>query len=321
VLRAAPTTAPDGTLDARRTPVKRFLLPLAAIAVAGSLAVAAAGAVSAAPPFPHTIVLPGADSAEGIATAGGPTFYAGELSSGDIFRGDLRTGEVTRWIDAPAGRMATGIRVDAAHGLLFVAGAATGHGYVYDLATGAPIADYTFAAGHFVNDVAVTDDAAWFTDSNAPSLYRVEITGFGTVGAASTLTLSGPAATVTPGFNLNGIAATPEGTLLVAHTANATVYAVDPATGASSPIDGIETPNVDGILYEAGRLFAVRNQDNVIVEYRLSGDRSSATLIGTIHDDAFDVPTTVARWGNRLAAVNAQFGRPPSPFEVVEVTR
>jgi hypothetical protein len=221
--------------------------------------------------------------------------------------------------------MATGIRVDEAHGLLFVAGAATGHGYVYDLETGAPIADYTFAAGQFINDVAVTDDAAWFTDSNAGVLSRVAITGAGSVGASSTLRLSGPAATVTPGFNLNGIAVAPNGTLLVSHTANGTVYTVDPDTAASADIAGVDTPNVDGILFEAGRLFAVRNVDNLIVELRLSGELSSATVVQTITDDAFEVPTTVARWGNRLAAVNAKFdtGFPPTAdtFEVVQVTR
>jgi sugar lactone lactonase YvrE len=305
--------------------VKRFLATLSAAALAGTLALAAAGVALAAPKFPHTITLPGATSAEGIATGAGSTFYAGELFSGDIFRGDLRTGEVTRWIDAPNGRMATGIRVDEEHGLLFVAGAATGHGYVYDLATGAPVADFTFAAGQFINDVAVTGDAAWFTDSNAGVLFRVAITGAGSVGASSTLRLSGPAATVTPGFNLNGIAVAPNGTLLVAHTANGTVYTVDPATGASADIAGIDTPNVDGILFEAGRLFAVRNVDNLIVELRLSGDLTAATVVQTITDDAFEVPTTVARWGNRLAAVNAKFdtGFPPTAdtFEVVEVTR
>ena len=305
--------------------MKRLLTTISSAAFVGALTLSLAGGATAAPGFPHTIVLPGANSTEGIATGGGSTFYAGELFTGDIFRGDLRTGAVTRWIDAPAGRMATGIRVDRADDLLFVAGAATGHGFVYDLSTGAPIADVALAAGHFINDVIVSDGAAWFTDSNAPNLYRLAITGRGSVGGFTTLALSGPAAATPGGFNLNGIAATGDGTLLVAHTANGTVYTVDPATGASASIDGADLPNVDGILFEAGRLWAVRNVDNTIVELRLSGDRSSATIVDTITDSAFEVPTTVARWGDRLAVVNAKFdtGFPPtaSTYEVVEVTR
>ena len=124
---------------------------------------------------------------------------------------------------------------------------------------------------------------------------------------------------------MNGIAASPDGsTLIVAHTADGTLYTVDPTTGASAAIAGAELPNVDGILFEGSRLWAVRNVDNLIVELRLSGDLSAATVVRTITDDAFEVPTTVARWGNRLATVNAKFdtGFPPTApsFEVEEVS-
>jgi sugar lactone lactonase YvrE len=298
-----------------------------ALSSAAILAVATTVGAMAAPPFPHTIVLPGAHSAEGIATGSGSTFYAGELFTGDIFRGDLRTGSVATFIDTPAGRNALGIRVDEQDGLLFVAGGFTGQGYVYDLATGADIAVFQFGTppGSIINDVIVAGGAAWFTDSVQPHLYRVPITGDGSVGAFETLTVTGPAADLTGGFNMNGIAASPDGsTLIVAHSANGTLYTVDPTTGASASIAGAEVPNVDGILFEGSRLWAVRNNDNRIVELRLSGDLSSATIVRTITDDAFEVPTTVARWGNRLATVNAKFdtGFPPTAatFEVVEVS-
>ena len=66
-----------------------------------------------------------------------------------------------------------------------------------------------------------------------------------------------------------------------------------------------------------------RNFTGTITELRVSPDLSSATVERVITDDAFEVPTTVARWGNRLATVNAKFdtGFPPSAttFEVVEV--
>ena len=298
-----------------------------ALSSAAILAVATTVGAVAAPPFPHTIVLPGAHSAEGIATGSGSTFYAGELFTGDIFRGDLRTGNVATFIDAPAGRNALGIRVDEQDGLLFVAGGFTGQGYVYDLATGADIAVFQFGTppGSIINDVIVAGGAAWFTDSVQPHLYRVPITGDGSVGAFETLTVTGPAADLTGGFNMNGIAASPDGsTLIVAHSANGTLYTVDPTTGASASIAGADVPNVDGILFEGSRLWAVRNNDNRIVELRLSGDLSSATIVRTITDSAFEVPTTVARWGNRLATVNAKFdtGFPPTAatFEVVEVS-
>jgi len=262
-----------------------------------------------------------------IATGAGPTFYAGDAFLGDIYRGNLRTGDVDLFIDAPSGRNALGIRVDLEHGLLFVAGGFTGQGYVYDLATGADVAQYQFGAppGSIINDVIVTDDAAWFTDSVQPHLYRVPINADGSVGAFTTLTVTGPAAHLSGAFNMNGIAVAGDGTLLVAHTGDGTVYTVDPETGASAAIAGVNVPNVDGILFEAGRLWAVQNFSNQITELKVSGDLSSATVVQVITDPAFEVPTTVARWGNRLAAVNAKFdtGFPPTAatYDVVEVSR
>ena len=298
-----------------------------ALSIAALLAVSIASTAVAQPNLPHTIVLPGATSAEGIATGAGPTFYAGDAFLGDIYRGNLRTGDVHLFVDAPSGRNALGIRVDLEHGLLFVAGGFTGQGYVYDLATGADVAQYQFGTppGSIVNDVIVTDDAAWFTDSVQPHLYRVPIDADGSVGAFTTLTVTGPAAHLSGAFNMNGIAVAGDGTLLVAHYGDATVYTVDPETGASAAIAGVNVPNVDGILFEAGRLWAVQNFSNQITELKLSGDLSSATVVRVITDPAFEVPTTVARWGNRLAAVNAKFdtGFPPTAatYDVVEVSR
>ncbi len=72
-------------------------------------------------------------------------------------------------------------------------------------------------------------------------------------------------------------------------------------------------------------MWAVQNFSNQITELKLSGDLSSATVRRVFTDPAFEIPTTVARWGNRLATVNAKFdtGFPPSAttFEVVEVRR
>ena len=299
-----------------------------ALSLATLVGLAFAGTVSAGP-FPGIIPLPGASSLEGIATGTGSTFYAGDLFRGDIFRGDLRAGSASVFIHAPAGRMALGMKVDTRHGLLFVAGGFTGQAYVYDTHTGADVAVLQLATPGqgLINDVIVTRRAAWFTDSFQPHLYRVPIGLHGSIGSASTLVVTGPAADLSgPFVNLNGIAATHDGKrLIVAHSGNGALYTVDPVTGASAPIVGANVPDVDGILFEAGRMWVVQNFLNEITEWTISGDLSSATLVRTITNPAFEVPTTVARDGNRLAAVNAKFdtGFPPSAtsFEVVVVQR
>lgn len=288
------------------------------------LALLALGSTVSASPFPEVIVLTGATSAEGVATGAGSTFYAGDLFAGDIFRGNLRTGEVERYIDAPTGRAALGLKADVSHDLLFVAGGTTGQAYVYDLTTGATLA--TYQLGAFINDVVVTRDAAWFTDTAQAHLYRIPIQPNGTVGTASTLHVSGPAANTSFDFNFNGITATANGqTLIVAHSGLGALFTVDPITGASARIEGVAVPSVDGILLEGGRLYAVQNFLNQIAVIDLASDLSSGEVEDVITSSHFQVPTTVARHGNQLVAVNAKFdtGFPPTAttYEVVLVSR
>jgi sugar lactone lactonase YvrE len=306
--------------------VRRAVLPLLLLALVVALAAPAAAARPA-----QVIVLPGATSAEGIAAGRGATFYAGDLFAGDIFRGNLQRGTARLFIDAPAGRMAVGMAADLAHQLLFVAGGFTGQAYVYDLRSGATVATYQLGApaSSLINDVALTKDGAWFTDSFQAQLYFVPVSRAGVPGPTfRTLGLSGPAATLigNGAVNLNGIQATANGkTLIVAHSANAQLYTVDPATGASATIAGVSVPNVDGIVLEAGRLWAVQNFSNQIARIRLAPDLTSGVVEEVITSQLFQVPTTAARFGSRLAVVNAKFdtGIPPTAdqYEVVLVDR
>jgi sugar lactone lactonase YvrE len=283
----------------------------------------------AVPPLEHrpsVIVLPDASSTEGIAKGKGSTFYAGDLFGGDIFRGNVRHGTAELFIDAPDGRMAVGMAFHHRHDLLFVAGG-PGLAYVYDTRSGATVASYTFdddPASSFINDVTVTADGAWFTDSLQAKLYFVPIGKRGTPGDFRTLYLSGPAADTSGEFNLNGIRATDQGrTLIVAHSGTAALYTVDPDTGASALIAGISVPNVDGLELSGKTLWAVQNFSNQITRIRLSDDLTSGAVVKVITSDLFQIPTTAARFGNLLAVVNAKFdtGFPPTAdqYEVVLV--
>jgi hypothetical protein len=292
----------------------RHLAALVSAALCFALA-----APAGAQPFPDSIPLPDDFAPEGIATGAGTTFYAGSITLGDIYRGDLRTGEGAIFIDAPAGRSALGLKADRRHGLLFVAGGVTGEAYVYDLRTGVPVASYQFGTpgASLVNDVIVTRDAAYFTDSFAPVLYVVPIGPGGELGSGETLALSGPAATVVPDEpGLNGIEATRDGkTLIVDHSALGALFTVDPLTGESTAIDvdGLIAGTLDGLLLHGRDLWVVENFPNTLARVSLSPDLSSGEITATITSPLFRVPTTIARHGSRLAAVNARFdlGFPP----------
>ena len=113
---------------------------------------------------------------------------------------------------------------------------------------------------------------------------------------------------MTAGFNNNGIQATADGsTLLVAHTNQGAINAIDPTSGASRTVEGVSVPNVDGILLEGRSLYAVQNFSNQISE--VAAQRRPCFRDGQQggHQQQFEVPTTVARFGDRLATVNAKF--------------
>ena len=279
--------------------------------------------VSAGPPvFPETVSLPDAWEGEGVATGRGTDVYAGSLATGAVWKADLRTGEGSVLVEDNPGGAAVGLAVD--RGVLFVAGGLSGQGYAYDAHTGEELATLGLGQG-FVNDVIVTKKAAWFTNSFSPEIYRVDLAGGMPTGDVQTVPLTGDWTQVTGPFvfNANGIEATSNGkSLIVVNSTLGAIYEVDPATGTATQIQTDTTlTSGDGILLRGRELSVVRNRLNEIAVLELSPDLSSATLVDTLTDPDFAVPTTVAAFGGTLYAVNARFGTPPAgaPYEIVRV--
>ena len=275
--------------------------------------------------FPKVISLPNGFQPEGISTGRGTSFYVGSLANGAIYRGSVRTGAGSILVPGRTGRVAVGTEVDRRN-RLFVAGGPTGVGRVYDAGSGAELKSYRFTAGtSFVNDVVVTRDAAYFTDSSNPVLYVVPIGHRGRLGHARTLPLTGALQDV-PGFNANGIEASPDGrTLLVVQSNTGLLFAVSAKTGFTRKVDlgGASLLNGDGLLRRGRTLYVVRNMNNEIVVIRLGRSYRSGTVTRTITDRNFQVPTTVAPFGPFLYAVNARLDTPPTPqttYTVVRVT-
>ncbi|MEA5455939.1 hypothetical protein SPF06_14485 [Sinomonas sp. JGH33] len=297
------------------------LAALAALFVSGPSAVAA-------PPWSGSSFVVPLTSAEGIAAGADYTFYQGELFTGDIYRGDVRSGTIARFIDAPDGRNAVGMKADLAHRLLFVAGGSTGQAYVYNTVTGRDVGLFQLAASgtSFINDVALTPAGAWFTNSSEAALYFLPVDASGQLGAVERLPLTGPAADTSFGFNLNGIAASPDsGTLIVDHTGLGSLFTVDPVTGASAPvvINGSAEGAVegaDGLLVQGQTVWVVQNPANKVARLTANADFSAATLEAINASPDFQSPSTAALFGDTLAVVNSQFfSGTGTPFEVVRI--
>ncbi|MDH3259420.1 MAG: hypothetical protein OEM81_08190 [Acidimicrobiia bacterium] len=301
-----------------------------------SLALLVAGAVPAAAKsaYPEVIQLPTAFQSEGIAVGTQHTFYAGSLADGTIVSGDLRTGHTEVLVAGEEGRLAVGMSFDSRSGYLFVAGGLNGVGRVYDTESGQLVAEYDMSSGgqfgDFINDVIVTRDAAYFTNSFAREISRVPLGPAGTLVAqsADAIPLTGDWAQVEGPFvfNANGIEAAPNGeTLFIVSSVAEAVYTVDPDTGEAKQIElgGTAVPAGDGLVLVGKTLYVVQNQLNQIGVIALNSDLVSGIIGEPVTHPLFNVPTTAAVFGNSLYAVNAKFGTPPdgTAYEVVRVSR
>jgi hypothetical protein len=275
--------------------------------------------------FLDQIDLPNGFRPEGIESGRGTSFFVGSLVDGAIWRGDLRTGSREELADGAQGQVSVGIAYEASRNRLWVAGGGpsffgTGDVRVYDASSGDLLRTFVIPAPpdptvRFLNDVAVTRDAVYVTDTFNPQLVVIPLPADGSLpseDAATLLPVSGVAQTGGP--NLNGIVAK-SGVLIVAQSNTGDLFRVDPDTGSAEKIDlgDVTLGSVDGLELQGRTLYAVRNTNQVTVVW-LDSQLASGTVLGDITDPGLDVPTTATVAAGRLWAVNARFEiMPPTP--------
>ncbi|NEA31678.1 SMP-30/gluconolactonase/LRE family protein [Streptomyces sp. SID13031] len=270
--------------------------------------------------------LPAGFQPEGIAIDKSGTAYFGSRLDGDIYAASLRTGE-GKVISQGPGTASQGMKVDQ-RGRLFVAGAGGGNGRVIDTRSGKVLAAYTFttSTNTFVNDVVLSKDAAWFTDSRQQVLYQVPLGRNGKLpgqAAVKTIPLSGDYVHDPVNLNANGIELTPDGrNLIIVQSATGFLFRVDPRTGVTRRIDLGATvmTNGDGLLLSKNTLYVVQNRLNKVAVLDLDRSGSKGRLVKELTSTDFDIPTTAALYGSRLYLPNARFSTPPTPTTEYWVT-
>jgi hypothetical protein len=279
--------------------------------------------------FPARIDLPDGFFPEGIESGRGTTFFVGSLLNGAILRGDLRTGSRAVLAAGAPGLASAGIAYEARRDRIWVAGGGpqlVGRGdvRVYDASSGALLATYQPPGAGLLNDVVVTRDAVYVTDSGFPRLVVIPLPRDGSLPAPSAarfLPIGGDMLQA-PGINLNGIVAK-NGVLLVANSTTGKLFRVDPATGVADKLDlgGADLSYPDGLELLGQKLYVVRPFDNRVTVIALGARLTGGVVLGHLTDPSLDIPTTATVAADRVWAVNLRFTTPPQPTTAYWITR
>lgn len=255
-------------------------------------------------------------------------FYVGSTTDGTIYEGDVASGAVTVFSEGGADGRSTaiGMKVDT-NGYLWVAGGGTGQMFAYNTADGSLVASYTTPAVEqtFINDVTLTSDGvAYFTDSQRPILFKIKDIASGE--ARSWLDFTGTVLQYVEGFNLNGLAATPDDRyLLTVQSATGDLFRIDNDSLEVIKVDtgGADLTAGDGLLLVGNTLYVTRNSFGEIVPVMMSEDYTSGVASEAFTDPSLIFPTTIAQVDDSLLVVNSQFnnrgGTPTLPFTVSRI--
>lgn len=277
---------------------------------------------------------------EGIERGRGHDFFVGgftyssaflgapdpSVHAGSIYKGNLRTGEVSILV-APTGEGIAGLSYDARTDYLYTVnnlratptceGSAV---LVYDATTGDLIEEICVGFPHRLNDILVTAQGVFITDTAKPTLLEIPLGAGGRLPALPTVVEieMSPA----PGMDplppgANGLVGRFSGRhLVVGNGDTGVLYRVDMDSGEAIPIDVVGEEQffggADGLYLDGHTLYICRNFPNKIAVVQLSGDLTEGTFVKNIESPDLHVPTTIIGFGNCIYAINTRF------FEIAE---
>jgi sugar lactone lactonase YvrE len=222
-----------------------------------------------------------------------------------------------------------GMKLDA-QGQLWLAGGNTGRMFVVDTTKGTVVRQFRVPKPEdsLINDVALVGGAAYFTDTRAPILWRVQTTNNKIGNLEPWLNFTKTPLQYDPkANNINGIAATADGTsLIVVQMGAGRLFRIDIKTKAVTPIDtgGQALSGADGLVLDGRTLYVVRQTEAEICRVDLSDDLSKGTVSARLKDPLLAWPATASKVGDRLIVVNTQFNKRTGknetrPFTLVSV--
>lgn len=302
----------------------------ALLGTAGLASPAAAGSADGRRPSTYVVSEEPGFLPEGIGITPNGTIYVASNGTGDVYTGNVRNPRMHLFASGAAvGRtFAAGVHPDRS-GRVFVAGrtaldvySAGGKLVAHRPATAGPVGE------PFLNDLVITKDAVYVTDSTNAVVWRASLHG-GHIGQLERWLDVRPVVPAMPPqfFFLNGIDATPDGrTLVVASQGLEAMFRVDVASRHASLIDlGDTSFGPDGLVLHGKTVYAVLNyaapDGQGVYVARLNDDLTAGSVVAKVIDPRFDTPSTLALRDGRVYVVNSQIDTAPGtpPYTVVAI--
>lgn len=223
---------------------------------------------------------------------------------------------------------ARGVTTDAA-GRVYVAGGPNGIGtgrpdlWVYAPDGRLLVALRAPGANVFLNDVAIGSDGAdYFTNSNAPQVFRAVPSGDGSGWGVTRWADGKGVIEQQPGFNLGGIVVSADRSSLVVAQGNVgLLWRFDLRTAAVTSVvtGGAALTDADGLVRQGSRLTVVRNFARMLATLDLRADGRTARLVSQHATDPTRVLTTAKALRGQVLYVDSKFDEPVAsdPYEVV----
>lgn len=272
--------------------------------------------------------LPNGFSPDGITIANDGTIYLASIFDGTIVRGRVDGTKITDvLVEGKVDRPGWGMDLDSSDQYLFVAGGFSGTARIYNAKTGTLENDIKLTDSGIVNDVIVTNNAAYFTNSSLPEIYEIPIDEKGNVnGKPRVIPLLGDFKFDAKYFaNANGIEDAGHGTIIVNHSFLGKMYVIDVTTGVTTDVNlNGEKVSCDGIAIDGRTLYGVEAPENRVAKLELSKDFSKANVVHRFKSDLFDFPTLIALDSSYIYVVNGKLSTKRSsevPYEVIRLPR
>jgi len=252
--------------------------------------------------------------------------YVTSVQSGAVAVAEPGSDTASVWLEAGSdGRAMPTLGIEFGDGRVWIA--SMGALYVYR-PDGSLIArhDPTGSRGGGLNDVTVTDDGVYVSDSevalvwylplDAPADAPLEPIDIGAVNAKA-----GQDA-------FNGIEALPDGTLVAGQYMGTLLFHIDPSVPSAVVIDlgDIRYPGTDGMSLDGNVLWTTNTYGNAVDRITLCPTYDCGTVVAGASDPLLSFPTDVQIAGDVVLVVNAQMldgligpGEPMVPFTVAAI--